>query len=1049
MARMTAGDQTTRSATAAAAARRGLALLALALCALCALAPAALARTAGPDGGAKPAIAPPKITKQPSSVAVAEGASASFECIATGASTTQWQISTNGGTSWAPIEGATSSTYTIASTTMAENGDEFRVVFTNAGGETISKAATLTVEKAPAITKQPNNALVVEGHAATFEAAASGSPTPTVQWQSSLNGGLTWKNVSGATNTTLTVNNVKAAESNTEYRAIFKNVLGEATTNAATLTVAAAPSITKQPSSITVTEGEYAVFEATASGSPNPEVQWEVSTNSGATWSPIPEANYDQYAVSSTKGSEDGNEYRATFTNIAGSTATAAATLTVQAVPVVTLQPQSTTILAGANATFEAAGKGTPTPTVQWEVSTNSGTSWSAVSGATADQLSISAAPLSDNGYEYRAAFANRVGTAYSSAATLTVSATDYSAYGWGMNNRGEVGTGSNLNAVKQPMPITALHFVTAMAGGERHSLALLANGTVYAWGFNGHGQIGDEGATNVRTPLLVENLQDVKAIAAGGNHSLALLANGTVMAWGDDEHGQLGNGKTTDSEVPVPVKNLTNAVAIAAGEEDSMALLENGTVMTWGDDSAGELGTGGAQSLSDVPVEVRGLSGVKAIAAGGSFDLALLENGTVVAWGDDGHDQLGNQGVLETGFESESEEEGVISPSPVPVEGLTGVKAIAAGSTHALALLDGGTVMAWGDDGEGELGNGAIEDKNDTPAPVTGLSHVTQISAGNQDSIALLESGNLAAWGSNTFGQLGDDAEGAPSDVPVTVQNVSGAFGVAAGGFHMLAFGEALPAVTGLSPQAGPTAGGTTVTITGTNLGQASAVRFGSTPARSFTVDSPTSITAVSPGGTGTVNVVVSTSSGETPEVPADQFTYRVPPTVTKLSAKGGPASGGTTVTILGTEFTGATKVEFGGVPASEFKVNAATSITAVAPANVSGTVYVTVTAVGGTSATSSKGKFKYTPTIASISPGSGPHAGGTTVEVTGAGFALGSATKFKFGRATVKSVDCTSATTCILTTPVVSAAGTVVVKATADKASSVAAPGDEFTYE
>jgi len=1042
------GDSTSRVR------RQCLALLLLA--AILTLAGLPATSVASPAGAglaaAKPLVAAPKITRQPSSVAVLEGQPASFEANATGSPTAQWQISLDNGSTWNPIAGATSNSYAIAATKSTENGDEFRVTFKNAGGEVTSRAVVLTVETAPAVTRQPVSVTADEGATVTFEASASGTPAPTVQWQYEPAGG-TWHNVAGAISDLLKLTAVKVAESENQYRAVFNNAAGEATSEPATLTVVVPPKVTKQPSSTTVKEGEPAIFEAAASGVPAAAVQWETSLDNGATWSPIPEAVYPQLVIIGTKGSYTGREYRAVFTNSAGTAISSVATLTVEAKPTITLQPSSVTILTGASASFKAAATGLPTPTVQWEVSSNEGASWSAVAGATATTLNISNAQLSQNGYEYRAAFTNVVGTTYTSAATLTVSATDYEAYGWGMNTHGQVGVGSSSSAILAPTPISSLQFVTAVSGGARHSLALTAGGSVYAWGFNSHEQLGGEGPPT-RSPILVEAVSGAKAVAAGGSHSLALLRNGTVMAWGNDESGQLGNGKTSEAAAPAPVSGLSGVVAVAAGEDHSLALLSDGTVMAWGDNERGQLGDGKTNN-SDVPVAVHGLSGVKAIAAGGNFSLALLEDGTVMAWGDDSHYQLGNRSLIkedpeeEEPAEVEEEETGPFSETPVPVEGLSGVTAIAAGKSHSLALLEGGTVMAWGKDSEGELGDGAFTGAVETPALVEGLSHVTEISAGDQDSVALLSTGQLESWGSDNAGSLGNGLNGPPDPRPEPVLGLTQAAGVSAGASHMLAFGKALPGVTGVSPAVGPSSGGATVTISGIGLGGATAVDFGSTPATSFTVESQSTIVATTPPGSGTVNVTVTTASGTSPVVTADRYTYRLAPTVTKLSAKGGPATGGTVVTITGTELSEASAVHFGAVEAEHVTVVSPTSITATAPANVGGSLSVTVTTPGGTSVASTKARFKYAPVVEALSPSSGSLEGGGEVTVSGAGFASGEATAFKFGKGKVTTVHCESSTTCTVVAPKAKSPGAVDVIATVEKIKSAAEAGDRYTYE
>jgi alpha-tubulin suppressor-like RCC1 family protein len=1015
----------------------------------------ASARIAG--AGATPFVnTAPKVTKQPSNLTVEEGQPASFESTASGTPTptVQWEVSSNGGSSFSAIEGATAPLYTIASAKTSDSGHLFRAVFKNSVGEVTSKAVTLSVQKAPAVTLQPVPKTAEEGHPVSFESTASGFPAPTVQWQSEASGSTTWKNVTGATSTVLTISSPKSTENQTKFRAVFKNVAGEAISEGATLTVANLPKITKQPTSMTTKEGEFAIFESIATGPPSPTVQWEVSSDHGATWTLIPGAKDTQLVVKGTNESINGDQYRARFTNAAGSTTSNAATLTVEGRPIVTKQPKNQLVLAGESASFESAGKGTPNPTVHWEVSSDHGATWAAVPGATNLVFTISETVLSQNGNLYRAAFSNSIGTTDSEPASLVVASHNYNAFGWGMNLKGEVGSGSTEQSITSPMPVKGLNFVTAIAAGMHHSLALTASGAIQAWGSNVEGQLGNEQVGTSRVPVPVEIIKSATAIAAGGAHSLALLANATVMAWGENEAGELGNGKHTESEFPIAVPELTNVTAIAAGEEHSLALLSNGTVMAWGSNERGQLGTGNTNSSAS-PVAVKGLTEVAAIAAGGQYSVALLKNGTVLAWGDDEHGQLGNMALrIEEEEEVEEgtvarKEEGLDSPNPVVVEALSGVKQIAAGHTHALALLGDGTVMAWGEGDEGELGNGTMPLRADTPVAIPGLANVTEVSAGDQISTALLNSGLVDAWGNNRNGELGQGTTGEDSDVPVTVTSLGGAVGISAGGSHMLAFGASLPAVSAISPNSGATSGGTSVTITGSGLGAATAVKFGANSAPSFTINSSTSITATSPAGSGTVNITVVTPTGSSPPVSADHFTYKVPPTIFKMSAKGGPASGGTTITIEGTELSGTTAVDFGAVPGTELKINSNSSITVVSPANVSGTLDVRVFATGGESPVTTKDHFKYTPVVLSFSPPSAPIAGGTMVEVSGAGFALGAGTKFKFGKAASKSVNCTSTTSCLVKVPAQSTAGTVDVKATANKANSVIGPSDQFIYE
>ncbi|BCW87580.1 hypothetical protein sos41_07100 [Alphaproteobacteria bacterium SO-S41] len=226
-----------------------------------------------------------------------------------------------------------------------------------------------------------------------------------------------------------------------------------------------------------------------------------------------------------------------------------------------------------------------------------------------------------------------------------------------------------------------------------------------------------------------------------------------------------------------------------------------------------------------------------------------------------------------------------------------------------------------------------------------------------------------------------------------------------------------AVPTVTSLSPTSGPAAGGTVVTLTGTNFTGLTAVSFGGTAAASFTFNSSTSITATSPAGTGTVNVRVTTPGGTSATGGGNQFTYTPAPTVTGVSPLSGPLAGGTSVTITGTNFTGATIVTIGGTSATGITVVNATTITATTPAGTAGARNVAVTTPGGTG--TGVGLFTYAaaPTVTAISPNSGPAAGGTGVTITGTNFT--GATAVTIGGAPATGITVVNATTITATAP------------------------------
>ncbi len=259
----------------------------------------------------------------------------------------------------------------------------------------------------------------------------------------------------------------------------------------------------------------------------------------------------------------------------------------------------------------------------------------------------------------------------------------------------------------------------------------------------------------------------------------------------------------------------------------------------------------------------------------------------------------------------------------------------------------------------------------------------------------------------------------------------------------------EAAPAVSAVSPIAGPIAGGTAVTITGTGFAGASSLSFGSVPATSYAIVSATEITAVSPAeGAGAVDVQVTTPAGPSAISPADQFTYQAAPSVTGINPVAGQLSGGASVTVTGTGLLGTTKVMFGSVAAVSYSVVSATAITAVSPAQAPGAVDVTVTTTSGTSGASAADQFTYevAPAITAISPVAGPLTGGTSVTISGSNFT--GASGVSFGSAAAASYSVVSATQIIATTPV-EAAGSVSVTVTTPIGTSAITPVDRFSYE
>ncbi len=361
----------------------------------------------------------PSVTTNPVSQTVTAGGTITFTAAANGnpTPTVQWQVSTNGGTSYTNLVGATSATLTIT-TTATQNAYRYRAVFTNSVGTATTTAAILTVQFAPVVSTNPTSQTIRSGNNVTFTTAATGNPTPTVQWQVSTNGGATFTNIAGATGTTYSFTTATAQNGNL-YRAVFTNSIGTATTTAATLTVQFAPAVSTNPTSQTIRSGNSVTFTAAATGNPTPTVQWQVSTNGGTSYANITGATNPTLTIT-TSSALNGYRYRAVFTNSVGTATTSAATLTVQWPPLVTINPTDQTVTAGSRVTFTAAATGNPTPTVQWQISTDGGLTFINISGATSTTLSFPVTTAM-RGYRYRAVFTNSIGTAYTNSALLNV----------------------------------------------------------------------------------------------------------------------------------------------------------------------------------------------------------------------------------------------------------------------------------------------------------------------------------------------------------------------------------------------------------------------------------------------------------------------------------------------------------------------------------------------------------------------------------------------------------------------------------------------------
>ncbi|MEA2077555.1 MAG: T9SS type A sorting domain-containing protein [Candidatus Marinimicrobia bacterium] len=413
--------------------------------------------------------------------------------------------------------------------------------------------------------------------------------------------------------------------------------------------------------------------------------------------------------------------------------------------------------------------------------------------------------------------------------------------YCWGCNDNGQLGD----NSITQRLtPIQVLkgayngttylgddsgNKITAVALGEFYSVALAADGMVYTWGYNNHGQLGDNSTTQRNTPVKVlkgaytgstylgdDSDNKITAVAQGKYHSIALAEDGTVYTWGYNIVGQLGNNSTTQSNIPVKVlkgaysegatylgdDSGNKIIAVALGEYYSLALAADGTVYSWGCNDDGQLGNN-STTQSNVPIKV--LKGVysegtaylgdnssnkmTAIALGKSHSIALAADGTLYSWGRNDDGQLGDGTEDIDRLTPIKVLKGAYSEGTTYLGDNSGNKitAVALGQAHSIALATDGTVYAWGCNGNGRLGDNTQINRH-TPIKVLkgayseGTTYlgdnsgnkITDVALGLQHSIALAADGTLYSWGQNTNGQLGNNTT-TPCTTPIKVNGVGG----------------------------------------------------------------------------------------------------------------------------------------------------------------------------------------------------------------------------------------------------------------------------------
>ncbi len=312
--------------------------------------------------------------------------------------------------------------------------------------------------------------------------------------------------------------------------------------------------------------------------------------------------------------------------------------------------------------------------------------------------------------------------------------------WAWGSNTYGQLGNGTLVNRYS-PVQIGSSIGWSSVSAGADHTLALKPDGTLWAWGRNGSGQLGDGTNTDRTTPVQVGTESTWARIAAGYGHSLAMKDDGTVWAWGLNSSGQLGDATLIDKNYPVQVGPASDWTFIAAGYAHSLAVKNDGTLWSWGLNEDGQLGDG-TEVPSNVPAVVGSENGWVAAAAGYGHSIAYRQDGTLIAWGEGSHGQLGNGNFDDS-----------LTPVLVGTDSLW--SSVAATHKHSVAIKKDGSLWAWG--------------FNETVSSATGQSWTGQsrsdsgggcwesVATGWGHTGAIKKGGTLWMWGNNTSGQLGD----------------------------------------------------------------------------------------------------------------------------------------------------------------------------------------------------------------------------------------------------------------------------------------------------
>jgi hypothetical protein len=357
-------------------------------------------------------------------------------------------------------------------------------------------------------------------------------------------------------------------------------------------------------------------------------------------------------------------------------------------------------------------------------------------------------------------------------------------AWAFGLNSYGQIGDDSLVNRSSPVSVVGGFSDWISASAGNYHNVAVRANGTVWAWGRNTNGELGEDSITQRSSPVsVVGGFSDWISASAGRSHSLGVRANGTVWAWGNNGFGRLGDGIIISRSSPVSVVGgFTDWISASAGGSHSVAVRANGSLWAWGYNAQGRLGDGTITSRSSPVSVVGGFTDWISASAGTFHSLGVRANGSLWAWGSNGTTVFVNTaGRLGDGTT-------ISRSSPVSVVGgFTDWISASAGDEHSLGVRANGSLWAWGNNGSGRLGDGTTILRSSPVSVVGGFSDWVSASAGRSHSLSVRANGTVWAWGNGGVGRLGNGITFNRSSPVSVVGGFSDWISASAGEYHSL----------------------------------------------------------------------------------------------------------------------------------------------------------------------------------------------------------------------------------------------------------------------